>query len=98
MPARVKKITTDTVGLALAHDSAALHVQGRAIYIDDMLEPEGLLHVAPGYAPDGAKGRIISCDLGAVEKAQGVVAVLTRKDIPGDNDCSPARAVHDDPI
>jgi xanthine dehydrogenase large subunit len=98
MPARVKKIATDSVGLALAHDSAELHVQGRAIYIDDMLEPEGLLHVAPGYAPEGAKGRIISCELDAVAKSSGVVAVLTRKDIPGDNDCSPARAMHDDPI
>ena len=36
MPARAKKIATDTVGLELAHDSAELHVQGRAIYIDDM--------------------------------------------------------------
>ncbi|HTN96376.1 MAG TPA: molybdopterin cofactor-binding domain-containing protein, partial [Nordella sp.] len=96
MPAEVKRITTETVGLALAHDSAQLHVQGSAIYIDDMREPEGTLHVAPGYAPDGAKGRITRCDLDAVRKFPGVVAVLTVKDIPGVNDCSPAMG--DDPI
>jgi xanthine dehydrogenase large subunit len=98
MPARARKIATDTVGLALAHDSADLHVRGKAIYIDDMREPEGTLHVAPGYASEGAKGRIVSCDLNAVRKFPGVVAVLTKKDIPGVNDCSPGRALQDDPI
>ncbi|MFZ5678023.1 MAG: xanthine dehydrogenase molybdopterin binding subunit [Pseudomonadota bacterium] len=96
MPAEVKRFTTETVGLALAHDSAALHVQGSAIYIDDMREPEGTLHVAPGYAADGAKGRITRCDLDEVRGAPGVVAVLTAADIPGVNDCSPAMG--DDPI
>jgi xanthine dehydrogenase large subunit len=98
MPARTKKIATDTVGLALAHDSAVLHVQGSAVYIDDMREPEGTLHVVPGYAQEGAKGRIVSCDLDAVRKFPGVVAVLTPADIPGVNDCSPSRAMKDDPI
>lgn len=96
MPAEVKRIATETVGLALPHDSAELHVQGRAIYIDDMREPEGTLHVAPGHAPESAKGRIVRCDLDAVRKHPGVVAVLTAKDIPGVNDCSPAMG--DDPI
>jgi xanthine dehydrogenase large subunit len=96
MPAEAKRFTTETVGLALAHDSAELHVQGRAIYIDDMREPEGTLHVAPGYAGDGAKGRIARCDLDAVRNSPGVVAVLTAADIPGVNDCSPAMG--DDPI
>lgn len=96
MPARTKKIATDTVGLALAHDSAVLHVQGSAVYIDDMREPEGTLHVAPGFARDGAKGRITRCDLDAVRAFPGVVAVLTAADIPGVNDCSPNMG--DDPI
>ncbi|CAN5436728.1 xanthine dehydrogenase molybdopterin binding subunit [soil metagenome] len=91
-----KAIVTDTVGLALAHDSAALHVAGKAVYIDDMREPEGTLHVVPGYANDGARGKILTCDLAAVRTAPGVVAVLTVKDIPGVNDCSPAMG--DDPI
>ncbi|MBC8037470.1 MAG: xanthine dehydrogenase molybdopterin binding subunit [Rhizobiales bacterium] len=87
--ARRKMIETDAVGLPLAHDSAALHVQGTAAYIDDMLEPEGLLHVYPGYASDGARGKIASLDLAAVRDFPGVVAVLTADDIPGVNDVSP---------
>jgi xanthine dehydrogenase large subunit len=91
-----RKFETDAVGLSLAHDSAALHVQGSATYIDDMREPEGLLHVEPGYAREGARGRIKSIDLDAVRKYPGVVAVLTAKDIPGVNDCSPS--IGGDPI
>ena len=76
------------VGKPHPHDSAELHVTGRAIYIDDMPEPEGLLHIAPGYAGSAACGRITAVDLSAVEAFPGVVAVLTAKDIPGRNDCS----------
>ena len=43
-----RKLDTRTVGKTIAHDSAALHVQGTATYIDDIREPEGLLHVYPG--------------------------------------------------
>ncbi len=85
-----------SVGKALAHDSAALHVQGNAIYIDDMREAEGLLHLAPGYARIGAVGKILKLELSAVEKYPGVIAVLTAKDIPGHNDCSPS--IGGDPI
>ncbi len=87
---------TAVVGKPLMHDSADLHVSGTATYIDDMREPEGTLHVAPGYAKDGTKGKILSVDLDAVRSAPGVVAVLTAKDIPSVNDCSPA--LGDDPI
>ncbi|MDE2445298.1 MAG: xanthine dehydrogenase molybdopterin binding subunit [Alphaproteobacteria bacterium] len=85
-----------TVGKSLVHDSAELHVQGSALYIDDMLEPEGLVHVAPGYAKEGARGKIKSVDLSAVRAAVGVIAVLTAQDIPHKNDCSPT--LGDDPI
>jgi xanthine dehydrogenase large subunit len=86
----------ETVGKALAHDSAELHVQGTALYIDDIREPDGLVHVAPGYAKEGARGKIKSVDLSAVQAAPGVIAVLTAKDIPHRNDCSPGPG--DDPI
>ena len=85
-----------TVGQPVAHDSADMHVQGSATYIDDMLEPNGLLHVVPGYSREGAKGKITSIDLTAVKNFPGVVKVLTYVDIPGVNDCSPA--LGDDPI
>ena len=84
------------IGKSIAHDSAALHVSGSAIYIDDISEIEGTLHVAPGFAKDGAVGKIKSVNLDAVRAAAGVVAVLTAKDILGKNDCSPVAG--DDPI
>ncbi len=96
MAVTARILETETVGLSLAHDSAALHVQGTAVYIDDMREPDGTLHVEPGYAVEGARGKIRKLDLAAVRAAPGVIAVLTAKDIPGVNDCSPAHG--DDPI
>ncbi|MGB9143703.1 MAG: molybdopterin cofactor-binding domain-containing protein, partial [Aestuariivirga sp.] len=96
MAAHARILETETVGLSLAHDSAVLHVQGSAVYIDDMREPEGTLHVEPGYAPSEARGKIASLNLDAVRRFPGVVAVLTANDIPGVNDCSPA--LGDDPI
>ena len=84
-----------SVGLALAHDSAVRHVQGSAAYIDDLPEPAGTVHVAPGGAAT-ARGVIRSVDLDPVRNAPGVLAVLTADDIPGTNECSPT--VGGDPI
>jgi xanthine dehydrogenase large subunit len=79
-----------------AHDSAEKHVAGAALYIDDVREPAGTLHVVPGYAK-AARGTILSVDLAAVRAAPGVVAVLTKEDVPGLNDVSPAHS-HDEPV
>jgi xanthine dehydrogenase large subunit len=79
-----------------AHDSAEKHVAGAALYIDDVREPAGTLHVVPGYAK-AARGKILSVDLAAVRAAPGVVAVLTKDDVPGLNDVSPAHS-HDEPV
>ena len=89
-------MTLETVGKSIAHDSAEMHVQGNAVYIDDMREPEGTVHLAPGYAKLGARGKITKLNLSAVSSAAGVIAVLTAKDIPAKNDCSPT--LGDDPI
>lgn len=89
------KDATVAVGKALAHDSAARHVTGTALYVDDLPEPVGLVHVAPGLSPK-ARGRIDKLDLAAVRKAPGVIAVLTAHDIPGPNECSPS--IGGDPI
>ena len=83
------------VSRSTPHDSASLHVRGAAAYIDDILEPQGTLHVAPGLSP-AASGRIASLDLAAVRAAPGVVAVLTAADVPGRNDTS--HAFGDDPL
>ncbi len=81
---------------ALEHDSAIKHVTGQAIYVDDIPEPQGTLHIAVGYAPI-AKGIIKSVKLDAVRSAPGVVCVLTVDDIPGLNDVSPTHS-GDDPV
>ena len=77
------------VGAAIAHDSAERHVRGSATYIDDIREPAGTVHVAPGYASE-TRGRVRSVDLDAVRRAPGVIAVLLASDIPGANECSPS--------
>ena len=69
------------------HDSAARHVGGTAVYIDDMAEPAGLLHVCLGLSAR-AHARLLSVDLAPVRSAEGVVAVLTAADVPGVNEIS----------
>ncbi|GHB34434.1 xanthine dehydrogenase molybdopterin binding subunit [Pseudovibrio japonicus] len=88
--------SSHVVGKALEHDSAQKHVSGKATYVDDIIEPHGTLHVAPGYEADAVCGRITKVDLSAVRGAPGVVAVLDASDIPGVNDCSPVAG--DDPV
>jgi xanthine dehydrogenase large subunit len=80
---------------AMRHDSAPKHVAGEARFVDDIREPEGLLHIAVGGAPV-ASGQLLGLDLSAVKAAPGVVAVLTVADIPGKNDVSPIAG--DDPV
>lgn len=84
------------VGETMAHDSAVKHVTGSAVYVDDIREPSGTLHMVPGFAPIAA-GRVPTLDLEPLRKAPGVVAVLTAKDIPGANDISP-KGIDDDPV
>lgn len=81
---------------ASKHDSGSKHVAGEAVYVDDILEPFGTLHLAPGAA-NIAHGRITKMDLSKVRSAPGVVCVLTADDVPGVNDVSPAHT-HDDPV
>jgi xanthine dehydrogenase large subunit len=80
---------------SIAHDAADRHVQGSAPYTDDIAEPQGTLHIAPGGSPI-ASGRLKKVDLDAVRAAPDVVAVLTASDIPGVNDVSPVAG--DDPM
>ncbi|HEX9171570.1 MAG TPA: xanthine dehydrogenase molybdopterin binding subunit [Telluria sp.] len=83
------------VGVARAHESAALHVLGQATYTDDIAEVQGTLHAALGLSTK-PHATIAAIDLAAVRASRGVVAVLSASDIPGTNDCGPI--IHDDPI
>jgi len=99
MPPLDQRTATETatriVRAPAVHESAAHQVSGTAMYIDDLREPQGTLHVAPGGSPI-AHGRVTRLGLDAVRAAPGVVRVLTAADIPGRNDCSPIHG--DDPI
>jgi xanthine dehydrogenase large subunit len=81
------------VAQPLRHDSAEGHVAGSALYVDDLPEAPGTLHLAFGLAADG-HARLTGLDLTAVRAAPGVVAVFTAADIPGENNVGPV--FHDD--
>jgi xanthine dehydrogenase large subunit len=85
----IPRSAASTIGVSTPHDSAAKHVSGRAIYIDDIPEPPGLLHAYLFLSPH-AHARIRSIDLTAVAATPGVAAVMTARDVPGVNDVGPA--------
>lgn len=89
-----EKITGD-VHEERRHDSAHLHVSGRAQYVDDLPEPVGCLHLYVAMS-ERAHADITLMDLSAVRTAPGVVCVISAEDIPGENDIGPV--IHDDPV
>ena len=58
----------------LPHDSAARHVAGEAVYVDDIPELPGTLHLSFGHAASARMRASSSLDLSAVRAAPGVVA------------------------
>ncbi len=72
-----------------------LHSRGQARFVDDLPEPEGLLHavVLPSTAAHGSIRRL---DTGKARQAKGVRAVLTASDIPGRNQIG--TLVEDEPL
>ena len=87
--------TLPVLNVPIGHDSAARHVSGEALYIDDIPEPPGLLHLYVGQAAR-AHARVTRLDLAAVRAAPGVVLVLTPENVLGKNDISPFAG--DDPL
>lgn len=69
----------------IAHESALLHVTGRATYIDDLPELPRTLHLAVCLS-EIAHGHIRSIDTSAARGLPGVQAVLLAGDVPGDGD------------
>ena len=77
------------------HESGTKHVSGTANYTDDISETPGTLYGAIGWSKK-SHAIINKMNLDAVIKSEGVIAVVTAKDIPGRNDVGP---VYDgDPI
>jgi len=79
----------------IAHESGIKHVSGQAYYTDDIPEPPGTLYGAIGWSKR-AHAIIKKINLEEVEKSEGVVSVITSKDIPGRNDVGPV--YNGDPI
>ena len=68
----------------MKHIDAAGHTRGESQYVDDMPQPVGMLHAAIFLSPV-AHGRITALALEVAAKCEGVVAVYSAKDIPGEN-------------
>ena len=68
------------IGKSILHDSARLHVQGSAQYIDDMPQVNGTLHVAFSLSST-AHGNIKSINVHDAMQSEGVHSVLLAKDI-----------------
>ncbi len=83
------------VGIEMEHESAALHVTGRALYTDDLVgRTTEVLHAFPVQAPY-AHARVTAVRADAAYDVPGVVRVLTAGDVPGLND---AGVKHDEPL
>jgi xanthine dehydrogenase large subunit len=83
------------VGETMPHESAALHVTGRAIYTDDLTpRTKGVLHAWPVQSSH-AHARVTALRVDAAYDEPGVVRVLTADDVPGLNDSG---IKHDEPL
>jgi xanthine dehydrogenase large subunit len=83
------------IGEPHPHDSAHLHVTGKALYCDDIPLPSTALHGAFGISTV-PHARIRELDLTSVIKSPGVIALAVASDVPGENNYG--GVVHDDPI
>lgn len=71
------------VGRSVAHESAALHVTGAALFTDDLVGRfDGVLHAWPVQSPH-AHARVLAVRTAPALAVPGVVAILTGADVPG---------------
>jgi xanthine dehydrogenase large subunit len=95
MSALSERPANPVVGIALPHESAALHVTGEALYTDDLVvRTKDVLHAYPVQAPH-AHARVTALRTEPALAVPGVVRVLTAADVPGVND---AGVKHDEPL
>lgn len=65
-------------------DDVYYHVRGQSTFIDDLPEPARLAH-AVIYTSPIAYGKIINLDISRALECEGVIDIITYKDIPGEN-------------
>lgn len=94
MSALADRPANPIVGHRAAHESAALHVTGAAMYTDDLAaHTAGVLTAWPVQSTNAhAK---VTIDVSGAYEVPGVVRVLTAEDVPGVND---AGIKHDEPL
>ncbi|UNX53689.1 xanthine dehydrogenase molybdopterin binding subunit [Georgenia sp. TF02-10] len=86
MRSLAERPVSPVVGQAVAHESAALHVTGTALYTDDLIgRAPGVLHAWPVQAPH-AHARVTALRTDPARAVPGVVDVLTAAEVPGVND------------
>jgi xanthine dehydrogenase large subunit len=61
-----------------------LHTTGRSVFLDDIPAPGDLAYAAVCCSP-AAHGKIKRLDIGKARAVEGVIDVITSKDIPGQN-------------
>ncbi|MFD4422987.1 xanthine dehydrogenase molybdopterin binding subunit [Agromyces sp. NPDC058484] len=82
------------VGTPVAHESAALHSTGTAVYTDDLAARRaGVLTAWPVQSAHAHA--LVHVDVAPALDVPGVVHVLTAADVPGQND---AGVKHDEPL
>jgi xanthine dehydrogenase molybdopterin binding subunit len=76
------------------HDSASKHVTGESVFINDIQVNDQLLLGKVVFSTH-AHARILRIDCSEALKINGVKAILTATDIPGENQMGPV--IHDEP-
>ncbi len=77
------------------HISGKLHVQGASRFIGEEAKPEGMLYAGFLFSPV-AHAWLISLDTAKALALPGVSAILTAKDIPGENQIG--HVIRDEPL
>ncbi len=72
----------------MKHSDAVSHTRGESQYVDDMPQPAGMLYAAVFSSPV-MHGKITALHVRGACSMDGIVAVLTSKDIPGENQIGP---------
>lgn len=79
----------------MKHIDAALHTHGESQYVSDLPQPAEMLHAAVLSSPV-AHGKILRLDFAGALAMEGIVAVLSAADIPGENQIGPL--IQDEPL
>jgi len=90
-----ERLSAPDASRALHHESGKAHVNGTALYVDDLAQRRPMLEAWPVCSTHASAG-ITKRNADKARKAPGVVAVLMAEDVPGMNNVGTAR--HDEPL